>query len=65
MFTIEKHHQRIDKAVPGDFIGMNIKGLDKNNMPKAGDVMVYKSDTTLFRCYSFTAQVGASVNISA
>merc|ERR1712226_446577 len=32
---------------PGDNVGLNIKGLDKNNMPRGGDVMVYKKDTTL------------------
>merc|ERR1712172_378664 len=32
---------------PGVNVGLNIKGLDKNNMPRSGDVMVYKKDTTL------------------
>merc|ERR1712230_254321 len=34
------------RAEPGDNVGMNIKGLDKNNMPRSGDVMVYKKDGT-------------------
>merc|ERR1712100_971191 len=49
VFTVEKHHTRVDFANPGDNVGLNIKGLDKNNMPRGGDVMVYKKDTTLSR----------------
>ena len=33
VFTVEMHHQRVDVANPGDNVGLNIKGLDKNNMP--------------------------------
>ena len=29
VFTVEMHHKRVDKAGPGDNVGMNIKGLDK------------------------------------
>ena len=36
---------------------MNIKGLDKNNLPRTGDVMVLKSDTTLKPVKNFTAQI--------
>merc|ERR1719313_2849590 len=47
VFTVEMHHQRAEQAKPGDNVGLNIKGLDKQNMPRSGDVMVYKKDTTL------------------
>ena len=47
VFTVEMHHQRAEQAKPGDNVGLNIKGLDKQNMPRGGDVMVYKSDKTL------------------
>ena len=57
VFTIEMHHTRHDVAKPGDNVGLNIKGLDKQNMPRVGDVMIYKKDTTLDRCGQFTAQV--------
>merc|ERR1719378_632914 len=50
VFTVEMHHTRVEFASPGDNVGMNIKGLDKGNMPRTGDVMVYKSDTTLKAC---------------
>ncbi|KAK3257298.1 hypothetical protein CYMTET_33609 [Cymbomonas tetramitiformis] len=36
---------------------MNIKGLDKQNMPRTGDVMVYKSDGTLKAVADFSAQI--------
>merc|ERR1719164_116661 len=44
-------------ASPGDNVGLNIKGLDKNNMPRSGDVMVYKKDTTLGQTKEFAAQI--------
>jgi len=57
VFTVEMHHKRQESASPGDNIGMNIKGLDKQNMPRTGDVMVYKKDTTLSPCADFDAQI--------
>merc|ERR1711981_305686 len=57
VFTVEMHHQRVDFASPGDNVVLNIKGLDKNNMPRSGDVMVYKKDTTLRECGEFSAQI--------
>merc|ERR1712153_280289 len=41
----------------GDNVGLNIKGLDKQNMPRSGDVMVYKKDTTLGQTKEFAAQI--------
>merc|ERR1712217_707310 len=57
VFTVEMHHSRVDFANPGDNVGLNIKGLDKNNMPRSGDVMVYKKDTTLGQTKEFNAQI--------
>ncbi|PNH09598.1 Elongation factor 1-alpha [Tetrabaena socialis] len=57
VFTVEMHHKRVDKAGPGDNVGMNIKGLDKGNMPRTGDVMILKADTTLKVVKDFTAQI--------
>jgi elongation factor 1-alpha len=57
VFTVEMHHKRVEEANPGDNVGMNIKGLDKLNMPRTGDVMIYKKDTTLTTVKSFTAQI--------
>jgi len=57
VFTVEMHHKRVDAAHPGDNVGMNIKGLDKINMPRTGDVMIYKKDTSLKAAKNFTAQI--------
>merc|ERR1712139_613119 len=57
VFTVEMHHKAVKEANPGDNVGMNIKGLDKLNMPRTGDVMIYKKDTTLKHVKSFTAQI--------
>merc|ERR1712085_45315 len=57
VFTAEMHHMRVDFANPGDNVGLNIKGLDKQNMPRSGDVMVYKKDTTLGQTREFDAQI--------
>lgn len=38
-FSIEMHHKTVKKAVHGDNVGVNVKGLKKENMPKVGDVM--------------------------
>jgi elongation factor 1-alpha len=39
VFTVEMHHKRVEKAEPGDNVGMNIKGLEKNNMPRTGECL--------------------------
>merc|ERR1712100_950833 len=57
VFTVEMHHKRVEAANPGDNVGLNIKGLIKENMPHGGDVMVYKSDTPLKAVADFTAQI--------
>jgi elongation factor 1-alpha len=57
VFTVEMHHKTVDAACAGDNVGMNIKGLNKANMPRVGDVMVLKTDTSIGRCKDFTAQV--------
>ena len=57
VFTVEMHHKRMDEAMPGDNVGLNIKGLDKQNMPRGGDVMIYKKDGTLTQTAEFDAQI--------
>jgi len=57
VFTVEMHHKRCDEAAPGDNVGMNVKNLDKQNMPRSGDVMIYKKDTSLAPVKSFNAQI--------
>jgi elongation factor 1-alpha len=57
VFTIEMHHTRHEQAKPGDNVGLNIKGLEKQNMPRVGDVMIYKKDKTLSQTGQFNAQI--------
>merc|ERR1712070_299750 len=57
VFTVEMHHKRAESAGPGDNVGLNIKGLDKQNMPRSGDIMIYKKDDSLKQVQNFTAQI--------
>jgi elongation factor 1-alpha len=57
IFTVEMHHKNVPEANQGDNVGMNVKGLPKDNMPRVGDVMCLKSDSTLSRTASFKCQV--------
>merc|ERR1712137_1353645 len=57
IFSVEMHHKSVPMAGPGDNVGLNVKGLTKENMPRVGDVMIKKDDTTLKACAQFTAQV--------
>eukprot|EP01084_Bolivina_argentea_P172508 298837_1 len=38
-FSIEMHHKNVLAASCGDNVGVNVKGLNKDNMPRCGDVM--------------------------
>jgi elongation factor 1-alpha len=57
IFSVEMHHKTVDFAGPGDNVGLNVKNLDKINMPRVGDVMVLSTDTSIKACKNFTAQV--------
>jgi len=57
IFSIEMHHKSVAEAGSGDNCGFNIRGLRKENMPRNGDVMILKSDTSIQRASSFTVQV--------
>jgi len=57
IFSVEMHHKSVPMAGPGDNVGLNVKNLSKENMPRVGDIMILKTDTTLKACKSFTAQV--------
>merc|ERR1712072_1398531 len=57
VFTVEIHHKRIEHGAAGDNIDMNVKALNKENMPRVGDVMVYKVDASLATTKNFSAQV--------
>merc|ERR1712065_45958 len=57
VFTVEMHHKQMPEAGPGSNIGMNVKGLPKGNMPRVGDIMILKTDTSLAPVKSFVCQV--------
>jgi elongation factor 1-alpha len=57
VFTVEMHHTSVEKASAGDNVGLNVKALKKENMPRVGDVMVESDDVTLGTCADFTANV--------
>jgi len=44
-FTIEMHHKNVDEANTGDNVGVNVKGLPKDNLPKVGDVMYNNAES--------------------
>jgi len=43
-FSIEMHHRQVKEAHGGDNIGINVKGLDKDDMPKSGDIIYIEKD---------------------
>lgn len=57
VFTVEMHHKNVPSAKQGDNVGMNVKGLPKDNMPRVGDIMILKTDDTINRTQSFQTQV--------
>merc|ERR1719305_784384 len=57
IFTVEMHHKKIEKGMSGDNIGMNVKNLNKENMPRVGDVMIYKEDSTISSSANFKADI--------
>merc|ERR1712021_288058 len=57
IFTVEMHHKKIEEGMSGDNIGMNVKALNKENMPRVGDVMIYKTDDSLHTSTNFSAQL--------
>ena len=59
IFSVEMHHKKYEVANPGDNVGLNVKKLEKENMPKVGDVMINKTqfDVACKQVLNFTAQV--------
>jgi len=57
IFSVEMHHKSQPQANAGDNVGLNIKGLVKENMPRVGDIMILKSDQSLKKVKEFTCQV--------
>jgi len=53
--SMEMHHKQLAQAIPGDNIGVNIRGVDKKNVKK-GD-MVGKPDSPPTVAKEFTGQI--------
>jgi len=56
VFSIEQHHQNMPEASAGDNVGMCVKGLNKDHMPKPGDIAIIATDQSLKPVRSFTVQ---------
>ena len=57
IFSIEMHHKSVPQALPGDNVGLNVKGLVKDNMPRVGDVLYIEKEGECKPVKSFVAQV--------
>jgi len=57
IFSVEMHHKSQPAANAGDNVGLNVKGLVKENMARVGDIMILKSDNSIKKCKEFTCQV--------
>jgi elongation factor 1-alpha len=55
--TVEAHHKNVSVAHQGDIVSMNVKGLSMDNVPRCGDVMVLKTDSSIDRTAEFTCSV--------
>ena len=58
-FTVQMLHQHVHRANPSDSVVFNIKGLDKHNMPRFGDVMVPPPQITKVSLFDRKSQVAA------
>merc|ERR1712070_1133233 len=56
VFSIEMHHKQVERAMAGDNVGLNIKGLTKENMPRVGDIICDEKDV-LTETTEFVMQV--------
>jgi len=55
--SVEMHHKKVPHAFAGDNVGLNVKGLTKENMPKVGDVLCNDKDGHLCAAETFVAKV--------
>jgi len=51
------HHKSLPTAHAGDNIGINMKGLPKENMPTTGNIIVMANDSSLAPAKKFQATV--------
>jgi len=53
--TIEMHHEQINQAIPGDNVGVNLRGVDKNDIRRGDVAGPTENPPTVAK--SFTAQI--------
>ena len=56
-FSIEMHHKNVELAGAGDNVGINVKGLNKEKMPKVGDIIYIDGDAPKKATKEFKAMV--------
>merc|ERR1719217_1610219 len=57
MFSIEQHKKVLEKACPGDSVGLSIKGIGKDEKVNPGDIIYVQKDGDLKPIKTFTAMV--------
>jgi elongation factor 1-alpha len=57
IFSIEQHKKVLEKAGPGDSVGLSIKGISKDEKVQPGDIIYVQKDGALTPTKSFTAMV--------
>jgi len=57
IFSIEQHKKTLDKASPGDSVGLSIKGISKDEKVNPGDIIYVQKDGDLKPIKSFTCIV--------
>jgi elongation factor 1-alpha len=57
IFSIEQHKKQLERASPGDSIGLSIKGIGKDEKVSPGDIIYVQKDGELKPIKTFTAVV--------
>merc|ERR1712127_623143 len=57
IFSIEQHKKTLEKACPGDSVGLSIKGISKDEKVNPGDIIYVQKDGDLKPIKTFTAIV--------
>jgi len=57
VFQIEQHKKQLEKALPGDSVGLSIKGIAKDEKVQPGDIIYVQKEGDLKPIKAFTAMV--------
>merc|ERR1712087_175927 len=57
IFSIEQHKKHLEKAEPGDSVGLSIKGITKDEKISPGDIIYIEKEGVCKPISSFTAMV--------